>query len=194
MHLQAISTWNVTSDLAEAKHFAIGIYNIAVIGGIAYFLSIYIGSTNAGAGIILRCVGICLSATLAVAVIIVPKLLAIGGVVNLLTGDVHGSSNDIPTSNQGVGAGTGRSGENGIGLMDPKYVEGHSLVYDQVFREVDLGAAPLERVPIVVLQRKPSEKRVMFAQNKVGIEDPMEDPINSVHPFVNEDEDFDKKI
>lgn len=39
---QAVQTWNISSDLSEAKQFSIAIYNISVLGGLCYFLSIYL--------------------------------------------------------------------------------------------------------------------------------------------------------
>lgn len=44
---QAANAWNVTGDLLEAKYFAIAIYNITMLGGLSYFLSIYL-LTNTG--------------------------------------------------------------------------------------------------------------------------------------------------
>lgn len=44
---QAANAWNVTGDLSEAKYFAIAIYNITMLGGLSYFLSIYL-LTNTG--------------------------------------------------------------------------------------------------------------------------------------------------
>lgn len=77
----AVTTWKAPPELSEAKHFAIAIYNIAVLGGITYFLGIFISTTNAGAGILLHCLGIFICSTAAVAVIILPKLLVIEGLV-----------------------------------------------------------------------------------------------------------------
>ena len=74
-------TWKAPPELAEAKHFAIAIYNILVLGGISYFLSIFIGASNASAAVLLRCLGIFASSTAAVAVIVTPKLLVIEGLI-----------------------------------------------------------------------------------------------------------------
>ena len=42
----AISTWNAPEDLSEAKFFAVAIYNIAMIGGLAYFISYLISNSS----------------------------------------------------------------------------------------------------------------------------------------------------
>jgi hypothetical protein len=60
-----------------------GVYNIVVCGGVAYFLAGFVGSSTAFVGVILRSIGISLSATLAVALIMTPKLLVIEGIVNM---------------------------------------------------------------------------------------------------------------
>jgi hypothetical protein len=58
------------------KHFFLAIYNVSVVGGAMYFFSLY-GSSSAGSFVILRCVGIFVSATLPVLIIMVPKFTVI---------------------------------------------------------------------------------------------------------------------
>ena len=43
---KAISCWKIPSDISEAKHFAIAIYNIAMVGGICYFISLLVAATR----------------------------------------------------------------------------------------------------------------------------------------------------
>jgi hypothetical protein len=74
--VKAIQTWEMPSDLAEAKHFAVAVYNIAVVGGFTYFLS-SLGNTDIQTFVALRCIGIFISATLSVFVIMLPKLLLV---------------------------------------------------------------------------------------------------------------------
>ena len=73
---KAIQTWDLPSDLAEVKHFFLAIYNVSVVGGAMYFFSFY-GATSAGAFIIMRCLGIFISSTLPILIIMIPKFLAI---------------------------------------------------------------------------------------------------------------------
>ena len=62
--------------LPKVKHFFLAIYNVSVVGGAMYFFSLY-GSSSAGSFVILRCVGIFVSATLPVLIIMVPKFTVI---------------------------------------------------------------------------------------------------------------------
>jgi hypothetical protein len=52
-----VTTWKVQDELSEAKQFAVAIYNITMVGGIAYFLSIFLEQNNAAVGMILRILG-----------------------------------------------------------------------------------------------------------------------------------------
>jgi len=70
----SIRAWNIPSKLSEAKHFAIAIYNIAVVGGIAYFVSYLIVNSSSDASVLLRVFGLFISSTVAVVVILVPKI------------------------------------------------------------------------------------------------------------------------
>ena len=74
--LKSIQTWNVPEEISEAKYFAIAVYNIAVVGSFTYFLSVF-GNVNVESVMILRGVGLFVSATVSAVVIIVPKLLVI---------------------------------------------------------------------------------------------------------------------
>ena len=78
-----MTTWNAPPQFSEAKYFAIAVYNITVLGGATYFLGAFIGETNAAAGVALHCFGIFISSTVAVAVIVTPKILAINGVTKI---------------------------------------------------------------------------------------------------------------
>lgn len=60
----------------QVKHFFLAIYNVSVVGGAMYFFSLY-GASSAGSFVILRCVGIFVSATLPVLIIMVPKFTVI---------------------------------------------------------------------------------------------------------------------
>ena len=74
--LKSIQTWEVPKEISEAKHFALAIYNIAVVGSFSYFLSVF-GTVNVEVTVILRCLGIFICATISAIVIMVPKLIAI---------------------------------------------------------------------------------------------------------------------
>ena len=74
--IKSIQTWNVPEEISEAKYFAIAVYNIAVVGSFTYFLSVF-GNVNVESVMILRGVGLFVSATVSAVVIIVPKLLII---------------------------------------------------------------------------------------------------------------------
>jgi hypothetical protein len=74
--IKSIQTWDVPKEISEAKYFAIAIYNIAVFGSFSYFLSVY-GNVGTNVSVVLRCVGIFISATASAVVIMVPKLVAI---------------------------------------------------------------------------------------------------------------------
>ena len=75
-----MSTWKAPSDLSEAKHFAVAIYNIAMVGGIAYFLSEFLSKSSTSGSVVLKAIGIFASSTLSVVLIMTPKLLAIEGI------------------------------------------------------------------------------------------------------------------
>lgn len=72
---KAVTTWKIPSDISEAKYFAVAIYNIAVIGGLCYFLGDFLKTTSVEIGVFLQCLGMFVSATLAVVVIMAFKLL-----------------------------------------------------------------------------------------------------------------------
>jgi hypothetical protein len=72
-----VRTWSIPSDISEAKQFAIAIYNITIIGGIGYFLGTFLEAGDANLGDLLRCIGVVMSATCAVLVIMIPKLLTV---------------------------------------------------------------------------------------------------------------------
>jgi hypothetical protein len=74
--LKSIRTWDIPSDLAEAKYFAIAIYNITVVGGFTYFLSVH-ADANIVTVAVMQCIGIFLSATLSVIIIMMPKLILV---------------------------------------------------------------------------------------------------------------------
>ena len=74
--IKAIRTWDMPEDVSEAKYFAVAIYNISVIGSFCYFLSVF-GNATVETVVILRCVGIFFSATIASLVIMAPKFVAI---------------------------------------------------------------------------------------------------------------------
>jgi hypothetical protein len=68
--------------LAESKPYAIAIYNIVIIGGVAYFLGAFVASTNISAGIALEITGLFLCPNISVIVIMVPKLLGMKGFIS----------------------------------------------------------------------------------------------------------------
>jgi len=72
--LKAVSTWKIPSDLSEAKYFAVAIYNIACIGGICYLLGDFLKKTDVKIGVFLQCLGMFITATVAVVVIMAFKL------------------------------------------------------------------------------------------------------------------------
>ena len=74
--IKAIRTWDMPEDVSEAKYFAVAIYNIGVIGSFCYFLSVF-GNATVETVVILRCIGIFFSATIASLVIMAPKFVAI---------------------------------------------------------------------------------------------------------------------
>jgi len=80
----AIRAWNLPAKLSEAKHFAIAIYNITVVGGLAYFVSYLIASNSPDAAVLLRILGIFSTPTVAIIVIMGSKLweIRIGAPIN----------------------------------------------------------------------------------------------------------------
>jgi ABC-type phosphate transport system substrate-binding protein len=91
---QAVIAWNVPSDFSEAKYFAVAIYNITMIGGLAYFLSAYLADTTGiFAAIILRSLGLFSCSVVAVTVIVFPKLY---------TNDSAAIAPDSSTGSQGT--------------------------------------------------------------------------------------------
>lgn len=104
MFLQTITTWKIPSDLSEAKTFAIAIYNIALMGGIAYFLGTFLQTTNVTAALILRLLGAFLSSTVAVGIITGPKILVAANFIVLSAkissmGDVSQNSASVGVPN-----------------------------------------------------------------------------------------------
>ncbi len=77
-------TWNVPGDISESKHFSIAIYNMAMLGGIGYFLGNYLGESNIAVGTLLRVLGISTSSAIAVSVVMVPKLILSRGFLDSL--------------------------------------------------------------------------------------------------------------
>lgn len=77
--MKAVRTWSIPSDISEAKQFAIAIYNIAIIGGIGYFLGIFLSTPGQDVAIadLLRSIGISCSASTAALVVMVPKFLEV---------------------------------------------------------------------------------------------------------------------
>jgi len=73
---KAIATWDHPSDIAEVKHFFLAIYNVSVVGGAMYFFSLF-GAQNPGTMMIMRVVGIFVSSTLPILIIMVPKFTVI---------------------------------------------------------------------------------------------------------------------
>mmetsp|Transcript_14561 Transcript_14561/g.13160 ORF Transcript_14561/g.13160 Transcript_14561/m.13160 type:complete len:1479 (-) Transcript_14561:145-4581(-) len=92
----AVTTWKVPSDLSEAKYFAVAIYNITMVGGLAYFLSDFlIQTTSVVVGVFLQCLGMFVCAILACLVIIIPKLLVAEGIRKV-------SPSEFKTSSAGI--------------------------------------------------------------------------------------------
>ena len=79
------------------KHFFLAIYNVSVVGGAMYFFSLY-GATSVAAFVLLRCVGIFVSATLPVLIIMIPKFTVIQ--YKNITGKNLWSSNNGSRSNK----------------------------------------------------------------------------------------------
>jgi hypothetical protein len=73
---KAIRTWEVPEEISEAKYFAIAIYNIAVVGCFTYFLSVF-GEADVNSVVVLRVIGLFISATVSAVVIMLPKLVII---------------------------------------------------------------------------------------------------------------------
>jgi hypothetical protein len=48
---KAVTTWKIPSDISEAKYFAVAIYNIAVIGGLCYFLGGFLKNSSVQIGV-----------------------------------------------------------------------------------------------------------------------------------------------
>ena len=67
---KAVTTWHVTSDISEAKQYSVAL----AVGGIAYLMSIFVGF-NVNTTVLMRCVGIFLSGTMSVALIMIPKFM-----------------------------------------------------------------------------------------------------------------------
>ena len=155
--IKAIQTWNVPEEISEAKYFAIAIYNIAVVGSFTYFLSVF-GNVTVETVVILRSIGLFISATMSAVVIMVPKLLVIqlswsevfmGTKTSYKDDDYSYSSsapepqtspinNPTPKIGQGVNVGSGRGGQN----------LGHGNVPQQMNLILDLekvNMPPIER-------------------------------------------------
>jgi hypothetical protein len=73
---KATRTWEVPEEISEAKYFAIAIYNIAVVGCFTYFLSVF-GEADVNSVVVLRVIGLFISATVSAVVIMLPKLVII---------------------------------------------------------------------------------------------------------------------
>jgi hypothetical protein len=84
-------------SLLKVKHFFLAIYNVSVVGGAMYFFSLF-ASEKPGVSMILRCVGLFISATLPVLIIIFPKFTVIQFKTffrkNFYMGHHRGSSNE----------------------------------------------------------------------------------------------------
>ena len=73
----AVTTWKAPPDLAEAKTFAVAIYNVAVLGGLSYFLSGFLASSSSIViGFVLIYLGLFLCSTIAVVLVMTSKLMA----------------------------------------------------------------------------------------------------------------------
>ena len=62
--------------LSKVKHFFLAIYNVSVVGGAMYFFSLF-ESEKPDVCMLLRCIGLFISATLPVLIIIFPKFTVI---------------------------------------------------------------------------------------------------------------------
>ena len=67
---KAVTTWHVSTDISEAKQFSVAI----AVGGIAYLLSLF-NTLGASSSVLMQSVGIFLSGTMSVCLIMIPKLL-----------------------------------------------------------------------------------------------------------------------
>jgi hypothetical protein len=79
---QAVSTWDAPPTLAESKPYAIAIYNIVIIGGVAYFLGGFVSTTSISTGVALEITGLFLCPNISVVVIMIPKLLGMKGYIS----------------------------------------------------------------------------------------------------------------
>ena len=71
----AVITWHAPAELAEAKTFAVAIYNITVVGGLSYFLSGFLASSSSVIiGFILIYLGLFFCSSVPVVLVMASKL------------------------------------------------------------------------------------------------------------------------
>jgi ABC-type phosphate transport system substrate-binding protein len=70
----SVRCWSIPSEFSEAKHLALAIYQVAVVGGLAYLL-IAVLSVSVQVQTLLMAIGILLASTGSVAVALVPKVV-----------------------------------------------------------------------------------------------------------------------
>jgi hypothetical protein len=73
---KAFQLRNAPPEYAESKQFAVVVYNIGALGGATYFLSMF-GAPTTEIFVILRCLGVFVSATVSVVLLIFSKLMNI---------------------------------------------------------------------------------------------------------------------
>jgi len=125
---KAVSTWKVKSDISDAKHFALAIYNITVVGGIVYAMVVFL-SFGASAMVILKAIGLFFCSTLSATIVIVPKLLLVYRVEPMI--DLH--NRRIPGNTHGGVASESfdnipqNTNKNTLRMSTMKLAPGHSV-------------------------------------------------------------------
>jgi hypothetical protein len=74
----SLKMWSISSEFSEAKAFALAIYNIGIIGGLSYFLSVLlVESVGVVLAVTLKCFGMVLCAVVSTVLVMFPKLIVI---------------------------------------------------------------------------------------------------------------------
>jgi len=95
---KAATTWKIPADVSEAKFFAGAIYNIVFIGGLCYFLGDYLKQSNVQIGVLLQCLGMFISASIAVIVIMLFKIFNASKQAGKIDDESNRSSSNVSSN------------------------------------------------------------------------------------------------
>ena len=111
---KAVTTWHVTADISEAKQFSVAL----AVGGIAYLMVVFV-TFSGNSTVFMSCIGIFLSGTMSVCLIMIPKFMRRRNAVMKVHPSAHpGGSSGHGLSSHHVGA-SGHSGHASGYLGDP---------------------------------------------------------------------------